>query len=331
MFFNDPVCDQDFQTDDGLILAQPLLLELKEILPVPASTGFWLHDPTCPSEHAFSSEQLEKLHSWQAGVNEETAKSPVLLEDMLVIPLITAQEQEEGATLVIYDVDPAVLRKMATEWLAELREKILQRFCRIRHIYIDPDTGLYNRRALTLLLAKESCRKTIFLIAAVPGTRTLAGGFQKIRQVNALLRTLIEEPLFYLGQGLFAAVRRINQRGACLDFSHRLVSRLKREGLRRYMSVFLPYLMRIHRRKYSTDANVSSRKQNDAARTASATRPSWSEKNNIPLPCPQPLLYGGCKKNGEDLINSGFSLSLLRTSRICRMGRRRPRRSRIST
>lgn len=166
-------------------------------------------------------------------MNEETAKSPVLLEDMLVIPLITAQEQEEGATLVIYDVDPAVLRKMATEWLAELREKILQRFCRIRHIYIDPDTGLYNRRALTLLLAKESCRKTIFLIAAVPGTRTLAGGFQKIRQVNALLRTLIEEPLFYLGQGLFAAVRRINQRGACLDFSHRLVSRLKREGLRR--------------------------------------------------------------------------------------------------
>lgn len=47
MFFNDPVCDQGFQTDDGLILAQPLLLELKEILPVPASTGFWLHDPTC--------------------------------------------------------------------------------------------------------------------------------------------------------------------------------------------------------------------------------------------------------------------------------------------
>ncbi|MDU9050994.1 MAG: tetratricopeptide repeat protein [Candidatus Electrothrix sp. Rat3] len=231
MFFNDPVSDQGFKADDGLILVQPLLLELEEILPVPASTGFWLHDPTCPSEHTFSSEQLEKLHTWQAGVDEETAKAPVVLEDMLVIPLIT--EQGGGITLVIYDVDTTVLRKMATEWLVELREKILQRFCRIRHIYIDPDTGLYNRRALTLLLAKESCQKTLFLIAAVPGTRTLAGGFQKIRQVNLLLRTLIEEPLFYLGQGLFAAVRRINQRGACLDFSHRLISRLKREGLRR--------------------------------------------------------------------------------------------------
>jgi len=233
MFFNNFVYDQGFQSDDGLILAQPLLLELEEILPVPASTEFWLHDPTCPSEHAFSSEQLEKLHAWQAGVNEETAKLPVILEDMLVVPLVTAQDQEEGATLVIYDVDPAVLRKMAAEWLAELREKILQRFCRIRHIYIDPDTGLYNRRALTLLLAKESCRKTLFLIAAVPGTRTLAGGFQKICQVNALLPTLIDEPLFYLGQGLFAAVRCIDQRSACLDFSHRLISRLKREGLRR--------------------------------------------------------------------------------------------------
>ncbi|RWX44134.1 Flp pilus assembly protein TadD [Candidatus Electrothrix aarhusensis] len=231
MFFNNPVYDQGFQADDGLILAQPLLLELEEILPIPASTGFWLHDPACPSEHAFSSKQLKRLHAWQEEVDEETANTPVVLEDMLVIPLITAQMID--VTLVIYDVDPAVLQKMATEWLIELQEKILQRFCRIRHIYIEPDTGLYNRRALTLLLAKESCRKTLFLIAAVPGTRTLAGGFQKICQVNALLPTLIDEPLFYLGQGLFAAVRSINQRSTCLDFSHRLISRLKREGLRK--------------------------------------------------------------------------------------------------
>ncbi|MCI5165126.1 MAG: tetratricopeptide repeat protein [Candidatus Electrothrix sp. GM3_4] len=234
MFFNDPVYDQGFQADDGLILAQPLLLELEEILPVPASTGFWLHDPTCPSKHAFSPKQLKRLHAWQIAGDKKTAKTPnipVVLDDMLVIPLITAQAID--VTLVISDVDPAVLRKMATEWLIELQEKILQRFCRIRHIYIEPDTGLYNRRALTLLLATESSRKTLFLIAAVPGTRTLAGGFQKICQINSLLRTLIDEPLFYLGQGLFAAVRRINQRNACLDFSHRLISRLKREGLRK--------------------------------------------------------------------------------------------------
>ncbi|MCW5210040.1 hypothetical protein VU10_07725, partial [Desulfobulbus sp. US1] len=142
MFFNDPVSDQGFQADDGLILAQPLLLELEEILPVPASTGFWLHDPTCPSEHAFSPEQLERLHAWQASVDKDTANIPAVLEDLLAIPLITAQEDEVTlVTLVIYDVDPAVLRKMAAEWLIELREKILQRFCRIRHIYIDPDTG----------------------------------------------------------------------------------------------------------------------------------------------------------------------------------------------
>lgn len=238
MFVNDPVSDQGFQAHDGLILARPLLLELEDILPVPASAGFRLHNAACSepsSEPSFTPEQRKELHSWQKGLDQETAKIPVVLEDMLVIPLVTAQEQKQGATLVIYDIDPAFLRKMGAEWLAELREKILARFSRIRHIYIDPDTGLYNRRALTLLpmLTTKSCRKTLFLIAAVPGTRTLAGGFQKIHQINSLLRTLIEEPLFSLGQGLFAAVPSINQRSACLDFSHRLISRLKREGLRR--------------------------------------------------------------------------------------------------
>ncbi|WP_339136826.1 MAG: tetratricopeptide repeat protein [Candidatus Electrothrix sp. GW3-4] len=231
MFPDDPVYEQGFQADDALILAQPLLLELEEILPLPASTGFWLHGLPCPSEQILTPEQQERLHTWQAKADEETAKAPVVQKDLLMIPLSTAQAGR--VTLVISDVDPAVLRKMAPEWLIELQEKILQRFSRVRQIYTDPETGLYNRRALTLLLATEPCRKTLFLIATVPGTRTLAGGFQKIQHVNVLLRALIKEPLFYLGQGLFAAIRNVNQRSTCLDFSHRLIARLKREGLRR--------------------------------------------------------------------------------------------------
>lgn len=231
MFFNDPVCEQGFQADDGLILFQPLLLEVEEILPVPASTGFWIHDSVCPSEQTFTPDQLEKLTTWFTAADKEKARIPVILEDMLVIPLVTAQDDE--VFLVVFDVDPAVLHKMAAEWLIELQEKIIQRFCRIRQIYTDPDTELYNRRALTVLLSTEPCQKTLFFIATVPATRTLAGGFQKTYQVNALLRTLIDEPLFSLGQGLFAAVRHINQRAACLDFSHRLITRLKREGLRK--------------------------------------------------------------------------------------------------
>jgi tetratricopeptide (TPR) repeat protein len=231
MLFKDPICEQGFQADDGLILSQPLLFELEEILPLPASTGFWLHESTCPSEQIFTAEQLEKLTNWYRGVDQEKARIPALLEDLLVIPLIAAQD--ESISLVIFDIDPAVLRKMALEWLIELQKKIIQRFCRIRQIYTDPDTDFYNRRALTLLLATEPCQRTLFLIATVPASRTLAGNFQKTGQVNALLPTLIDEPLFSLGQGLFAAVCNINQRSACLNFSHRLIARLKREGLRR--------------------------------------------------------------------------------------------------
>ena len=231
MFFNDPVYEQGFQADDGLILSQPLLLELEEILPVPASTGFWLHDSNCPSEQRFTPAQLEKLHSWYTGIDEETARIPAVLEDLLVIPLITTQN--ESIILVAFDVDPAVFQKMALEWLIELQEKIIQRFCRIRQIYTDPDTDFYNRRALNLVLTTDPCQRTLFLIATVPATRTLTGGFQKTQQVNALLRTLIDEPLFSLGQGIFAAVRNLNERSACLEFSHRLIARLKREGLRK--------------------------------------------------------------------------------------------------
>ncbi|MCI5211213.1 MAG: hypothetical protein D3910_21065, partial [Candidatus Electrothrix sp. ATG2] len=201
MFFEDPVFEQGFQVDDALILAQPLLLELEGLLPLPASTEFWLPDMTCSPEHTFSSEQREKLHAWQSEMDQKTDCTPAMLEDILVIPLLTTPG--ERAALVIYDIDPAVLRKMATEWLVELREKILQHFCLIRKIYIEPDTGLYNRRALTLSLSAEPCQQTLFFLAVVPGTRTLASSFQKIRQVSSLLQSLLEEPLFTLGQGLF--------------------------------------------------------------------------------------------------------------------------------
>jgi tetratricopeptide (TPR) repeat protein len=231
MFFNAPVFEQGFKADDGLILSQPLLLELEELLPVPASTGFWVQESACFSKQIFTSKQLKKLTEWYNTTDHKAARTPTVLEDLLVIPLVTAQN--EIVFLVVFDVDPAFLRKMASEWLIELQEKIIQRFCRIRQIYTDPDTDFYNRRALTLLLATEPCQRTLFLIATIPANRTLAGNFQKTHQVNVLIATLIDEPLFSLGQGLFAAVCNMNQRNTCLNFSHRLIARLKREGLRR--------------------------------------------------------------------------------------------------
>ncbi|MCI5121572.1 MAG: hypothetical protein D3908_10355, partial [Candidatus Electrothrix sp. AUS4] len=139
MFFLDPTAELGLQPSDGLILEQALLPELKKILPIPVSAAFWLHDPTCPAVHAFSPEQQEQLQTWQSNQDEDSTHPPVVLTDMLVIPLLTGAQQ--GLTLVIHDVDPALLRKMDSEWLLELQENIIQRFCHIRQIYTDPDSG----------------------------------------------------------------------------------------------------------------------------------------------------------------------------------------------
>ena len=135
--------------------------------------------------------------------------------------------------VVVHDVDPALLQKMRIEWLFELQNKISQRFSLIRQIYTDPGTGLYNQRALDLLLFDRSCWKSLFLIATVSRRRTIAGSFQKVIQLSSLMEVVTRDPLFYFGQGIFGCVSQQCDRRAVLDFSHRLISRLKREKLHR--------------------------------------------------------------------------------------------------
>ncbi|MCI5223855.1 MAG: hypothetical protein D3924_14580 [Candidatus Electrothrix sp. AR4] len=198
---NNVIREEGFQSCDGLVLAKPLLLEARELLPVPASTGFWFHEPVCQKAHGFSQRQVKILADCQSDKVEGTGITPVVLQGMLVLPLLAGEGG--GLDLVIYDVDTSMLRKMDPEWLLELRVRILRRFSRIRHIYTDPSTGLYNQRAFDLLLSDASCWKSFFLVATVSGTRTIAGGFQKTRQLSTRLKSLSSEPLFYFGQGLF--------------------------------------------------------------------------------------------------------------------------------
>ncbi|MCI5130010.1 MAG: hypothetical protein D3904_00420, partial [Candidatus Electrothrix sp. EH2] len=173
MFFTAPAAEQGLELDDGLILGQALLLEAQELLPVAASVQLYRHDLSCRSEDTFTPEQVEKVQAWQEQADRETVSAPVLLQDMLLVPLLA--DRDGGLSLILFNADPAVLRRMSPEWLVDLQKKFLNRFSRIRQVYIDPETGLYNRRALTLFLATKSCPAMLFFIAAVPGTRTLAG------------------------------------------------------------------------------------------------------------------------------------------------------------
>jgi len=209
---------------DGLLFGDQLVLEVKNLLPIPATVEFWFHD-FHPFVHEFSRQQQDILTADRQGT------VPFVQGGMLVIPLLS--ETQVDVDIVVHDVDPALLQKMAPEWLHELQGNIQKFFFRTRQIYTDPGTGLYNQRALDLLLSGRSCWKSLFLIATVSRRRTIAGGYQKINQLSSLLEAVIQEPLFYFGQGVFGCVSRQCDRRAALDFSHRLISRLKREGLHR--------------------------------------------------------------------------------------------------
>jgi len=217
--------ESGFRKQDVLILGNQLLLEVKELLPLPASLNFFLHDPAYRFLSRLSSRQQETL------LVDRDEPVPFLRNGMLIIPLVADTVLQ--ADLVVSDVDPALLQKMSGDWLLELQASLLQRFSVIRRIYTDPLTGFYNQRALDLLLTGSSCWKSLFFIATISRQRTIATGCRKILQVASLLEVVTAEPLFYFSQGIFGYVSLYCERRLALDFSHRLLTRLKREGLRR--------------------------------------------------------------------------------------------------
>jgi len=212
---------------DALVLHDQLIVELERLLPVRAAVEFWLHD-FYPRVDEFNSRQQKILRAERKGT------SPFVQGGMLVVPLsVESADRQVDVDVVVYDVDPALLKKMASQWLSELQEKIQDRLLQIKRIYTDPGTGLYNQRALAPLLAGNTCWKSLFLIATVSRKRTIAGGCRKVNQLASLLDAVIHEPLFYFGQGVFGCVSQQCDRRTALDFSHRLVSRLKREEVHR--------------------------------------------------------------------------------------------------
>ncbi len=213
-----------FQHLDALVFGDQLLHEVKNLLPMPATAGFWLHDYPL-FEHGFTPQQEKILTAARQG------SAPLVQGGMLIIPVSSTTRIK--VDIVIYDVDPDLLLKMAPEWLTRFQDTLHRHFLRIRQIYIDPATGLYNQRAINLLLAGTSSWHSLFLVATVSRSRSIAGGFRKIGQLSSLLEAVVSEPLFYFGQGVFGCVHQQTDRKAALDFSHRLITRLKREGLHR--------------------------------------------------------------------------------------------------
>lgn len=216
------VSEPGFRAHDALIFGEHLANEVKQLLPIPAAVGFWFHDLAQPGQE-FRPDQQQLLTA------DRESTIPVVRDDLLIIPLTGASS--ERVDVVVHDVDGALLAKMAPEWLTELQKNIGLRFFYTRQIYTDPGTGLYNQRALDVLASNASCWKSLFLVATVSRRRTSSGRYQKIAQIASLLEAVIPDPIFYFGQGVFGCVSRQCDHRLSLDFSHRLITRLKREKL----------------------------------------------------------------------------------------------------
>jgi tetratricopeptide (TPR) repeat protein len=217
---------EQFTAHDALLFGDLLGDAVRDRLQMPASVSFWYHEPAYWQFHGFTPEQVAVLS------RKRDDQTPFVRDDLLVVPL-AAGSARARADVVVHGLDPALLDRMDPQWMLGLQQELAHRFAGIRRRFVDPLTGLYNQDALERVLAGTTPWQSLFLIATVPRLRSIAAGFQKIGQLASLLEVSTRDPLFYFGQGVFGHVSLQCDRKAALEFSHRLIGRLKRERLRR--------------------------------------------------------------------------------------------------
>ncbi|MCL2790799.1 MAG: tetratricopeptide repeat protein [Desulfobulbus sp.] len=216
---------------DFYILHRPLAEEAQRFLPVPATVTFAamaadgsLHplDGTAPV-------QTDSSSSMAVTVTRE----PGMLGDQLILPLDLPSG--ECVAVVIDDVDPALLRKMSSRWLREVRATLLQELDLVRWGYIDPEADLHNRRAAMAFLEEVVGDHPAFflLVHTTFYRRTAAGNLQKFREIADLIQALTRMHCFSFGYGVFGVLLPAENREHARKTAHYLQHQLKREGLSR--------------------------------------------------------------------------------------------------
>lgn len=214
--------------DDFFILCQGFTEKVAAQLPLPGTVDFYALTPEGGMEPLASHLQRGRL---PVPENILAITQPWLADDQLVFPFPLSSQ--EMAAAVVSDVDAAFLRKMSVSWLRELRESLLERFALLRLGCIDPETGLYNRRALQMSLQSTNWEQGGFflLINTVFSRKTAAGMLQKWRETADLLRALAQGQYFSFGFGVFGLYLSHHTRQGALKIARNLQVQLRREGM----------------------------------------------------------------------------------------------------
>lgn len=223
--------------NDVLFLQRPLLKAIKEELPVPASVSFFVpsRDKKVDKQSIALPENLTELLE-----RIDEVASPQVIKGVLVLPL--SSWDEHTIYVVVYDVDPHIFAKMASEWLGDLQNKVQHKVDLIRRVYVDPYTGVYNSRGLQEYAESShmtATGPTLFFVSIGKRFSSSTTAIKALWQHLQLLRVIVPYQLFSLQNGMVAFFRYEGSQEDHNIFSHRLLRRLRRESFDRSHVAYL--------------------------------------------------------------------------------------------
>lgn len=201
--------------------------EIDLLIPVSGAVFFWERDGDwLPREQAekMLGQGLDNLPALCASLQ------PAVVKDALVLPVAVAGG--DNVSVIIGEIDSGLLRKMAPEWLRELRDKVQHALQQAKQAFLYPETGLYSGRLLTYLWNELGTKNgAIFLIGIPDRTKRSTSDLIKVMQAAHLIETSVSGPVVYFGGTVFGVYQENIARDVALRLARRLLGRLKREGL----------------------------------------------------------------------------------------------------
>ena len=220
---------QSLTVKDCSLLAPVFEQVVRQLFPVPATVRLW-HEGNRDFLGSVCPEFSDSL--CQSVVEAGKFTTPVFLDGILFCPVSLADDKQ--AVLVFFDTDPDLLKKFSSDWLRAFQQTVQEHLAMVRQVYIDPETGLHNSRAMEHLVhhvTADQDRLALYMISVHFIRRSHAGIIRKIKYLTRLLSATDNLALFFPGQGLFAlVVERVGQKQRRL-YAHQLQKYLKRKGV----------------------------------------------------------------------------------------------------
>ena len=220
--------DDVLAINDFFILQVPFAHAVEAALPIPASVAFAtfqkIEQMSCLGDIlSLASKQIEEL---------KDAKVPTRIHDVLIIPLTLGVN--DNINVIISGTDPALLAKMSEQWLCELQVLLLEQLKNVRKIYIDPETGMYNQRALLLLkeLQHDAVSSFLFIHTGM-SSRAASVNMIRYQQVTDLLQAVVPGYLFSCGLQVFGVLFFDTGAEKAAQACRLLQKHLKRDGVRK--------------------------------------------------------------------------------------------------